>query len=272
MDDIYNRLNSYLKGSSKFGINETIAEFMLTYLSEISTMRASDIAEHCHTSRPSVIRFCREMGYEGYADFRDAVETYCQNVEDKILVPTIPLHVLGDLETFTASLEQWTKLIGEYILCAMLTLDRQKLIRLGQDIVRYQSVYVFGIGMAGLVAEQLRIRLARSGKIIITMGTPRLDMPLTHDKAQTLGILITQHGRVLSAAHEGTGLLAYLRKNCDKTWLITQEPPTQKFGVDETLYVQPDKSIEAEYHTLIFFEEMLGECCRELIEDVSCKE
>ncbi len=61
MENIYNILNNYLRGSNKFGMNESIARFMLAYLDRIPQMKLTEIAARCHTSAPSVIRFCREM-------------------------------------------------------------------------------------------------------------------------------------------------------------------------------------------------------------------
>lgn len=266
MDDIYNELNAYLKGSSKSGINETIAGFMLARLTELPRLRASDIAESCHTSTPSVIRFCRELGYEGYADFKDAVDVYCQNVEDKILTPRVPLRVLDSDAAFTASIEQWTQQMAQYALRTLLAMDRIQMQRLASEIVTYPQVYVFGIGISSIVAEQLRIRLARSGKIITALPGIHIDFPLTENKADTLGVVISQHARLLSNIHDGGALLSYLKRYCAKTWLITQEPPSRRFAADETLYIMPNPNHEAENHGMLYAEEVLGECCCQLLE------
>ena len=267
MEDIYNQLNIYLRGSNRTGINETIAKFMLTYLYDIPHLRASDIAERCHTSAPSVVRFCRELGFGGYPDFKDAVDAYIQNVEDKFLVPRAPMDVFGSEEAFTASMVRWTRSMQQYALRTLLAVDRPQMIQLAKDIVSYPKVYVFGIGMAGIVAEQLRIRLARGGKIIIAMPAAQTDIPLTDNKADTLGIVISQHARLFSVTHGGDNLLPYLKQSCAKTWLITQEPVTRKFSVDETLYILNTENHEAEYHGLLYFEEVLGESCCQLLEN-----
>ena len=266
VEEIHNKLNTYLRGSSKAGINQTLAEFMLIYLDRIPTLRASDIAERCHTSTPSVIRFCRELGYDGFADFKDAVETYLQNVEAKVLVPRAPLRVLDDDAAFAASIEQWTKLMQEYALCAMLALDRTQLLRLARDILHYKNVYVYAAGFSSLIAEELRLRLARSGKIMITASALHGELPTGEHKAHTLGVVISQHARIFSQNMAGSSFLRDLRSFCAKTWLITQEPSSRKFSVDDVLYVQADPSFEAEYHTMIYFEELLGEYCRALLE------
>ena len=44
MEDVYNLLNRYLRGSNRFGTNEGIARFLLTHLNEIPSMRLVDVA------------------------------------------------------------------------------------------------------------------------------------------------------------------------------------------------------------------------------------
>ena len=266
MDDIYNTLNNYLK-SSKNGVNETIARYMLVSLNKISHMRAADIAESCHTSAASVVRFCRELGYDGYIEFKDVVDDYCQNVQDKYLVPHIPLNILGTDSEYEDSLKKWTQLMQEFALCTILALDRERLMRLAKDILQYRYVYIFGIGLSAQIAEQLRITLARSGKIVLTVVSPDMDMPLTSSRNDTLSIVISQQGRFLGAEHGQRGLLEYLRKNCAKTWLVTQLPPQKSFPVDETIHIISSSDLAMDVHTMIYFEELLGEYCRALLEE-----
>lgn len=265
MDDIYNTLNNYLKTSSKNGINESIAHFMLVRLFDISQMRAADVAEQCHTSAPSVVRFCRELGYAGFIEFKDAVDDCCQGVQDQLLVPHTPLKILGSEEEYIQSLEEWTRLMQEFALCTMIAIDREQLIRLAQETLQYRHVYIFGAGLSAQIADQLRIQLARSGKIVMTMATPHMDIPLTESKKDTLAIIFSQHGRIISAGYGNEKIFDYLKKHCDKTWLITQEPPQHRFQVDETLYISSSSSFAMEYHTMIYFEEMLSQCCREML-------
>ena len=219
MDDIYNALNNYLK-SSKNGVNESIARYMLVFLNQIPQMRAADVAEYCHTSASSVVRFCRELGYEGYIEFKNVVDDYCQNVQDKYLVPHITLNVLGTDDEYTDSLEKWTQVMQEFAFCAMLALDRKQLMRLAREIIQYRYVYIFGAGLSAQIAENLRIRLARSGKIILTMVTPRMDMPLTSSRPDTLAVVISQHGHAMRPGSGNEGLLDYLQNTARKPgWL-----------------------------------------------------
>lgn len=263
MDDIYNLLNNYLK-SSKSCINETIARFVLFSLNEIPRMRAADVAAACHTSASSVVRFCYELGYNGYIEFKDVVSRYYQNVQDKVLVPSLPLRVLGTDAEYSSSLEKWTGIMRENALAAMLALDREKLMALAEDILRHRYVYVLGAGLSGALAEQLRICLARSGKVILTVLPSDMEMPLSPDRGQTLAIIISQQGRYLESGRKG--LPEYLRKNCAKTWLITQLPAQKNYPMSEVIHIISKEDIGMDIHTLLYFEELLGEYCRALME------
>lgn len=261
MENIYNELNRYLKGSSRFGINENIARFLLTHLEKVPSMRLAEVAEQCHVSTPSVIRFCRELGYADYTDFKDAADRYLWDVHSKELVPYIPLCLTGSEEDFIASLEQWTDRLREEVLRTMTKLDRKQVERLAREILQFRYVYLFGIGLSGLVCDHLRIMLARVGKLAVTPETPKMDVALTPNREDTLALVFSQHGRYLKQVPD---LLDYLRANCRRLWLVTQETPQSLHPkqMDEVIYLYSDEeNIEIEHLTMLYFQEMLSEYC-----------
>lgn len=262
MENIYNQLNSYLKGSSRFGTNEEIARFLLVHLDQIPEMRLADIAVQCHVSTPSVIRFCRELGYDDYTAFKNAADRYRCDIHSCELDPYVPLNPQGSQEEFIASLEGWLDRLRDDVLHAMMELDRRQVERLAREMLQYRYVYLFGAGLSGILCEHLRIRLARCGKLAVNLSSPKPDVALTPSKKDTLSIVFTQHGRFLGEQPE---LLSYLHKNSDRVWMITQNPP-EKFRplqVDEIIYLpSEEENIEAEYLTMVYFQELLGELFR----------
>lgn len=259
MENIYNQLNGQLKNSTRFGTNEEIARFLLVHLNQIPEMRLADIATQCHVSTPSVIRFCRELGYDDYTDFKNAAALYRQDIHSGALNPHIPLNLSGTQEEFLTSVQQWMDRQKNNALHTMLTLDRGQVELLAQQMLQYPYVYLFGAGLSGVLCEHLRIRLARYGKLAVTLNEPRTDIILTPAPKDTLSILFTQHGRIL---YEQVQLLDYLRKSSDQLWVITQEPADRfrPLQADYVLYLSSqDENIEAEYLTLVYFQELLGE-------------
>ena len=269
MENIYNQLNSYLKGSHRFGTNEEIARFLLVHLDQIPEMRLADVAVQCHVSTPSVIRFCRELGYEDYTAFKNMADEYRHDIRSGRLNPELPLELLGTQDAFIASMEQWLDRLRDDVLHTMMKLDRRQVERLAREILQYRYVYLFGAGLSGVLCEHLRIRLARCGKLAVTLSSLNTTVALTPSKKDTLSIVFTQHGRFLG---EQPDLLDYLHKNSHKVWLITQEP-AQSFRpllADEIIYLpSQEENIEAEYLNMVYFQELLGEYFRILNPDKS---
>lgn len=264
MESVYNKLNGYLKGSSRFGINEGIARFLLAYLDAVPHMRLAEVAEQCHVSTPSVIRFCRELGYEDFTDFKQSVIRYQQSPTTDEAALRSEWDINGTAEEYDAFIRAWLTRQNEANIQVLLALDRAQIKRLASDIINYRYVYLFGIGLSGLVADHIRIHLAQFGKTAIALAEPQYGVALTPSPKDTLGIIITQHGRYLR--NSSYDLLPYLKKNCAKRWVITQEPPRTSFPADETLYVQSSGHMEEEYHTLFYFEHLLGVACQTLYE------
>lgn len=262
MENIYNQLNSYLKGSNRFGTNEEIARFLLVHLGQIPEMRLADVAVQCHVSTPSVIRFCRELGYDDYTAFKNTAEDYRCDIRSCELDPKIPLDLLGSQEEFISSLEEWLDRLRDDVLHTMMGLDRHQVERLAREMLQYRYVYLFGAGLSGVLCEHLRIRLARCGKLAVNLSSPRTDIALTPTKKDTLSIVFSQHGRFMV---EQPDLLPYIHKNSDRVWMVTQEP-AQKFRpllADEIIYLpSKEENIEAEYLTMGYFQELLGELFR----------
>ena len=268
MEDVYNQLNRYLRGSSRFGTNEGIARFLLTHLNEIPNMRLADVAERCYVSTPSVIRFCRELGYSDFMAFKEAARDYVRDIRIERIDASVPVSLLGSDEEFAASVEQWLDRLHDNTLRTLERVDRLQIEQLAYEIIDCRYVYIFGIGLAGLVGDHLRIHLARCGKPAVMLSEPKLDVELTPDASRTIGIVFTQHGRFL----QNPKILPYLRRSCGRLWVITQEEAERwsPEGVDEFIRLICDEdNLETAYITMGCFAALLGEYCRELVGDRS---
>lgn len=49
---------------------QKVADFVKENLNEISSMTIGDLANSCGVSKPTVVRFCRSLGCEGYREFK----------------------------------------------------------------------------------------------------------------------------------------------------------------------------------------------------------
>lgn len=257
MELIQNSLNSYLRGSSRIGTNQIIARYLLAYLDEIPNMRLAEVADACHVSSPSVIRFCREIGFEDFTDFKNRIlddkRSYQDNADG-----TVQLDIRGTESEYRRSVALWGRRIVEQTTSTFLALDKQKIERLAADILRYRYVYLFGMSLANVFTEYLRILLIFRDKTISALNVPNYQAVLSPDKSDTLGVIVSQHGRFLKSEPQ---LMDYMKKNCDRVWLITQETGDSTFIKDEnhTLFVLGDKSPSIELRNILSAAELLSE-------------
>lgn len=56
---------------TKLAVQEQkVADYVKDHLNEISSMTIGNLAERCSVSKPTVVRFCRSLGCEGFRDFK----------------------------------------------------------------------------------------------------------------------------------------------------------------------------------------------------------
>lgn len=248
-------LNNYLKGNYKNSINEEIARYFIVYLADIPYMKLTEVAEKCHVSTPTVIRFCREIGFLDFTDFKKCV--YDTNIANK-------------KERYRDSFDNYSKDFDYYrdkifdrnkeVIDSILKLNLNKVDEIARDIAQYRYVYVLGTSLSMLVGEYLRIQLVGLDKNIITLSSPKKDIPLSPVKEDTLGIVISQCNNYFESNHD---VIPYLKSNCKKIWLITQTKPEKSYKkyFDNTLFVNDSSTMLSGYHILLHVSEIIVEAC-----------
>lgn len=248
-------LNNYLKGNYKNSINDEIARYFIVYLADIPNLKITEVAEKCHVSTPTVIRFCREIGFSDFTDFKKCV--YESNIANKIE------RYRSSFEKFPKDLEYYRDKIfvrNDRIIESILRLDLEKVDQLAKDIFNYKYVYILGTSLSMLVGDYLRIQLVGLDKNIITLSSPKLDIPLSPIKEETLGIVITQYNNYFE---KNLDVIPYLQENCNKTWLVTQANPEESYKeyFNNTLFVNDCENMLTGYHLLLNISEIIVECC-----------
>lgn len=248
-------LNNYLKGNYKNSINEEIARYFIVYLADIPNLKLTDVAKKCHVSTPTVIRFCREIGFSDFTDFKKCV--YESNIANKIE------RYRSSFEKFPKDLEYFRDKIlirNNEITDNILRLDLEKVDQLARDIFNYRYVYILGSSLSMLVGDYLRIQLVGLDKNIITLSDPKMDIPLSPVKEDTLGIVITQNNNYFE---NNLDIIPYLQENCNKIWLVTQVKPEESYKryFNNTLFVNCCETMLTGYHLLLNISEIIVECC-----------
>ncbi|MBQ6216714.1 MAG: MurR/RpiR family transcriptional regulator [Erysipelotrichaceae bacterium] len=262
MDSIYNILNDYLKRTTSNSSSEVICRFMIDHLFEIPDMPLSEIAEKCYTSTPSVIRFTREIGYEGLTDLKYNIANFLDDIKDDGVRLRISIDMLDGDEEFNASLAKWLWKQNDQYYSILSSIDRKTVFKMCNDIHIHKNVYVSGIGIAGSIAEIFRIQLAVCGKIIRSINADYGSVDEGNHK-ENMTIFISLGGNLLK--NYKNEISDYIRKKSDTNYLITANTDNEKYRVGEMIIINADNvRHEVVINALILFFELVGECYQQL--------
>lgn len=121
--------------------NKKIAVFLLDNASRIREFELNDIAEATGTSRSSVLRFFKDLGFNGYRDLKQHMITSSntQLVQEPIV--------------------QWTTESTDFVLKQTIaTLDHQVLNEAIERCSKATRLFWYGVGESGLLAEVANYR------------------------------------------------------------------------------------------------------------------
>lgn len=250
-----NSLNDYIKGNRKSSINETIATYFIINYFKLPDMIITEIAEACCVSTPSIIRFCREIGFLNFSDFKEWVKESIQTIPIDVSESQLMRKVEGKDSVLT-----WLKLMNTGVQSSIRDLEYEKAQTLAIDIMRYKNVYFYGSSLSGLICDYLRILLFRNHKSIVTLDKPDMEVPLTNEKHDTLIVVVSQHNHYF---HSHGDYLTYFKKNSDKLWLITQSQLNEKaYQVfDDILYAKASQDALIDYHIMLFVIQIIAAYC-----------
>lgn len=87
MNRLMIRLYGVLEDENQDSINYQIANTLVTQMASIRHTSTSALAKLCNVSKPSISRFCKNLGYEDFYDFRAELNQYCPDWGMKYQMP-----------------------------------------------------------------------------------------------------------------------------------------------------------------------------------------
>lgn len=194
MGILYNRLLIILNDSDLDSTDYHIALVMLQNMHRLADLSIQQLADLCSVSKSTISKFIRELGYEDFADFRDAAvfqdNKYHNNynfVED----------VMGFLEHNSG--DSYLLTVLRDMQESYASLDWAMVDRLVEDIATHEKVGAFGMMFSETAALDLQIKLGYNGKFIATSMNDRKQMAyLRHADADTLVIIFSDSGDYLN--------------------------------------------------------------------------
>lgn len=140
-----------------------VAEAIIAAPGEIAGLSIGVLAERCHTSEATVVRFCKRAGFAGYPELRLALasesgRSAARGEPSRLVDLDIgPDDDLAELVAKVGAID--TQAITETVA----HLDLVSLTRVVDAIDRAGRVELYGIGASGLVASDLEQKLRRIG-------------------------------------------------------------------------------------------------------------
>lgn len=123
-----------------------VEQFILESLDVVASFSITEVAQRIGVSKSALLRFCKKVGYAGYAEFRYSVAQYLLSGSD------------SPDQGKTGS-----RLIDGYVGCLERipsALSEEKVDAFARDILRSRSIRAFGVHESGLAAKYLTYRLA----------------------------------------------------------------------------------------------------------------
>ncbi|WP_051644513.1 MurR/RpiR family transcriptional regulator [Labrenzia sp. DG1229] len=184
---------------------QKVADFVSANLEKISSMTIAEVARACDVSSPTVVRFCRTMGCDGFREFKIRL---AQNLA--VSLQYLDVGDRAETETGAGVLDQVIGALSASLNVVRRQLDNDKFETAKDHIANARTVLVGGIGGgSSIVAQEASNRLFRLGIATVAVS----DSYLLQMRAATLSksdviLLISSSGEadeVLSAAEIAGG-------------------------------------------------------------------
>jgi DNA-binding MurR/RpiR family transcriptional regulator len=133
-----------------------IAEFIINNMETATFVSLDELSKKVGVSDATLIRFARELGFEGYQGLREAMVDFIRG----IIYPSRKLSV-GSKSKDIPTLESVRKMDVEFINSTLDSIDLEGFNQLVQLIVSSRRIFVMGWGLSSFLAEYLAFQLQR---------------------------------------------------------------------------------------------------------------
>lgn len=198
-----------------------VAELVLQDPARVVSLSITDLAELCDTSVASVVRFCRSMGYTGYAEFR-------RELASSVGREQVSLGRFGVSDSDIAADDDASAVIAKIafhearaIEATAAAIDATVLDAIADAIVKAPRVDIYGVASSGIAAVDLQQKLHRIGMVAFAWSDVHL--------ALTSAAVLTPGCVAIGFSHSGLTVevadsLAAARDSGATTALVTNFP------------------------------------------------
>lgn len=222
----YAKLAQLLVTEPKESTNYHISKKILELSHNLVKLTTNELSEQCNVSKPTIIRFCRSLGYENFSDFKWALISW-SNLELKQYSP------IEDKYNF---FNDYLFSVHNSIDWIMENVTVTEIIKLSKLIFEARHVYLFGNAQAYASASNLMRKLLIQGKYSVDVSSPLLHVETFQQmEANSLAIVLSVTGDFWSEFPED--FFSKHKKNGQSIYLLTcQVSDATPKEVDEIIY------------------------------------
>ncbi len=147
--------------SSVSTVEKGVVDYIINNPDNVTKMSIHELARNSYSSASSIVRLCKELGYSGYKEFKQALLS--------------ELLAFGDTEThfdkqITATdsvndiIEKTTQNNIQSLLDTRHLIDNRKLEYIASRIHESSDIYVFGLGSSLCICNDMFIKMTRLGR------------------------------------------------------------------------------------------------------------
>lgn len=218
-DDVMRELRAALPGLRPS--ERRVADFVLADPPVALALSITDLAEQCETSVASVVRFCRSLGFSGYAEFRRELASAVGREQvslGRFGVSDSDIAADDDVQSVVAKIAYHE---ARAIEATAEAIDLATLDAVAEAIVAAPRIDVYGVASSGIAAVDLQQKLHRIGMVCFAWSDVHL--------ALTSAAVLTPGSVAIGFSHSGLTVevadgLAAARARGATTVLVTNFP------------------------------------------------
>lgn len=177
-----------------------VAEVVAAEADSILGWSLSELAGRAGVSDPTVLRFCRALGFDGFQDFkiRVAQDLAAARVAGRILSPI----ELGPEDTVAEAADKVFEATIAQLVLARQALDKDAITRAARLISAARRVEIYGFGASGAVAVDAQHKLFRLALGAVAYSDPHMQaMSAAALDADDVVLAISHTGRSIELLH-----------------------------------------------------------------------
>lgn len=219
---LFSALSTYREDET----NHVIATYILNHIDEVKDFGIKDLAQSCHVGTGSISRFCREIGFNNFAELKKSLHDSTSYDDSHFSPLSLSDH------------------INQAINIAAASIDRKQIYKLIKDIQAYDHIYAFGLLKAQNAANDFVVDMHMLGVEVRTSVSyaSQIDTMMN----------VNEKDLVIVFSYTGTYFDAHIwrkeRKILEqaKIWMIMGGQHEQPSFVDEV--IRFDSSLDQRSH------------------------